>query len=335
MEKLMLDFLVKIATYLDTKGHHKLAKELDTLLEKMGQMNELPGPGEIRQNPNTGKQAPLQQNIAPAKAPTEPKNLASVLFNVQDAVDKGQAKAPGKSMSLAGDILSDIQNEMAITPQSPQIKSLVAELEKILGSIVEQANDNDPKMALWESAANKASEVLNLMSGQKAPVKHKPNLLVMRIQQNIGVKADGFWGKDTNAKFIAVMSSLPEYAKFIVNGKFNGTLQDAVRYTDAIQAYNEKTTHPDAPEEEAPKPVAKAPVARNWKSKFHQMTPAAMGYLERFEKMRPGEAQTALDAIDKVPSQTQVDFESTLKDMAESAEDTSGEGRLNDSYRRK
>jgi hypothetical protein len=255
----MINFLVKLANLLDTRGQYNMAREVDDLISKFAQQS------------------------------VEPEQLQSV--------------QPEPNQSLPN---------QSFEPEPVNPESLMS---------VQPPQENKP--------------------AKKAP---RRNPLVMQLQKALNsmgskLKEDGLWGKETNRAFIAAMNSYPEYAKLMTDGHFIGTMQEAVQKITQLSTLKDMET----PQESAP---AKAPAAEQmddaetpgqnlWKSKWHKMTPAAISYLQRLEKMRPGSGQNAVTAIDKVPSQTQKDFEDYLKDMAESAEDTSGMGRLGDSFRRR
>lgn len=236
----MIPFLTKLANLLDERGQHKMAKEIDDLIEKLAQMSS------IDQNQSTMADAPLNMSVMP-----------------------------------------EVQSEplQSIQPLAP------------------------------------AGEAAKAPTHKKSPKKKNP--LIEQLQLNIGMKPTGFWDKATDQKFLDVMSAYPEYSKMIVNNKFKGTLQDAVRLTSQLAILNTPQAEEMASKVAPVQPPVKqeddfeTPGQKMWKSKYFKLTPEAMMALRTLDQKRgPGAGQRLIDLFDRTPGQTQETFEEILKDRA-------------------
>ncbi len=277
----MLDFLVKTATYLDDTGNHVLANELDGLIDKLAQDTS----GLI------GRRGPLQREITPAYK----ESLESVLGKIVNmAYVQSTDPSPDAALS-ANQMHASINDAM---PKDTELPALAKPfINQVLAALNELAANKDnvanPMQNKWSDVVNNgkaALEVLRAPTATKptAKPKHKPNALVMKIQQDLGLTPNGNWTPETNDKFVALLSSNPEYAKWIEGGKFKGTLQQAAQFVMQL------TTSAQMPEvKEAPK--LQQP---SWTSKHFQITPAAKQALNEIEKYWPGTSQKELNSLD-------------------------------------
>jgi len=354
----MINFLVKLANLLDTRGQYNMAREVDDLIEKIGQMSS------VDQGQSLPEDAPQP---TPQPAMTAPTKSFEDLVNAIGEANQGGSFMSGLRTcmgrseelkrlynTLNSDLKSGLSYDTAthLRQMSPSVISAFQKLGPSAAGVAQEwlsvmeVVDGLPRLPASAPRKAPAPDPASAApsAASKAPAKHKPSsqtrALIMRIQKNLGVKQTGGWDIPTNQKFVEFMNSEPKYKEMMTGGKFNGTLQQAVQMTDALATIKEMDSAEQSRPSKAPavkqEDDAEIPGRAMWKSKWHKMTPSAIGYLTRFEKAKgPGSAQTKIDAIDKVPSQTQADFEDLLKDAAESAEDTSGRGRLNDTYRRR
>lgn len=320
----MLNFLVKIATYLDSKGEYKLAKEIDSIVDKLAQSADVVGP-----------RGTLQR-----ERPVEDEEVLSSIIDKIGIMALNQAMDPSADAPQSAEQMTlALSNAMGTTEMPASLKPSMNQLLARLNMLSSNKNNTaNPMTNVWQEVAKYSQAAKNaLMQGAKGSSNkaksRKPNALVSQVQTNLGMKPTGYWDPDTNAKFIAMMNSSPQYAKYMKDGKFQGTLQQAVQFTMQLAELNKQEAPPQENIAEKAPAQAAAP-APTWKSKWHQMTPAAFASLAKFEQYRPGQGQTLIEAIDKVPHQTQQDFEEYLKSTADDASDQSGVGRLNDSYRR-
>ncbi len=325
----MLNFLVKIATYLDSKNHHKLAQKLDDLAEKLAQdVNSL-----------VSLRSPLQEESSPEQL-QDKETLESVLNKVMTTARSQVSRPSIDAPKLAEQMISDMSTVLGPYDMPKSLKPIVNKLFDTLNLLANnQDSQTNPMQNTWVQVSRYAADAIDtLLQGAAGNINkskaRKPNALIMNIQKNLGIKPTGYWTLETNTKFITMMTSLPEYAKYMVPSpsgslQFDGTLQQAAQFTTQIAIYNKLPE----PAQQQSAPEIKAPQSSG-KSKWHQMTPAALESLDKLEKHRPGSSQDAIDAIDKVPSQTQQDFEDALKDMADSAAPTLGKDRFNETYRR-
>lgn len=77
------------------------------------------------------------------------------------------------------------------------------------------------------------------------PAKKRPlplgqkEVLVNKVQKNLGIPPTGKWDKETNDKFVALLNTTTQYSKMFDGGKFKGSLKDAVQITDRMSKLND------------------------------------------------------------------------------------------------
>lgn len=279
----MLNFLVKIATYLDDKEHYELAERVDALIKKLSQ--------------DVGRRGPLQREL-----PKE--GLVQVLTDIVNKAWEQSYKPSQDAVQQASYMNQRLANALGSEEMPEALKPFINKVLANLNLIAGNADPNNKMTKAWSDIVDEGKAVLDTMqratqSATTAPTKHKtqrPNALVMRIQNNLGVEATGFWSPETNDKFIEMMNSQPAYAKYMKGGKFQGNLQLAVRLTDALAELNK--SEQQKPQQDM---AAKAPPAtqQQWHSKYFQLTPAAIKSLHEVEKYWPGTAQKELNDLDE------------------------------------
>lgn len=197
----MIPFLVKLANLLDDRGQYKMAREVDDLIQKFAQQTH--SPEQLIQNYQD-----LNRQVQEASA------------RWQEAQQAWQAQP---------------QRDELLTARDEARKQLDA-LWDARDKAKKELNDDSQKglTRLQNKPAPEGVASKEVAKPQPKPQKkpQQPNALVQQIQKNLGLdKQDGIWGPKTNKAFIAAMNSIPEYAKMMVGGKFNGTLEEAVNMT--------------------------------------------------------------------------------------------------------
>lgn len=218
----MIPFLVKLANLLDKRGQYAMAREVDDLVIKLA-----------------------QQIVVSPTAWAQQQAKLRKLFTIRDQM-----------------LVNPQANAKKIKQLEDQIRQFNASASKrdaICFSGQDRRPLNQEEQAAWNNAGKpEGNEFVTWYDSyqaekqrQEAVAAKKParkNPQIIQIQKNLGVKQTGIWDSTTNKAFIAAMNSLPAYAKMMQGGKFNGTLQDAVRYTTQLNTYNELNT--DAKDED-------------------------------------------------------------------------------------
>ncbi len=319
----MIAYLTKLATLLDERGQHQMAKEVDGLIEKLAQMSS------VDQNQSLPENAPAKPA---AETPKATKSFDDLTTQV-NAFMSGLKTWAGKSkelqalyMNLNSALKTHLSYDTAdyLRKESPAVITAFQKLGPSAEGVAQQwlaimdVVDGLPRLPGKPAPAAQPTAPAGVAT--KAPAhKAKHNPLVEQLQKNLGLKPTGVWDKLTNKKFIEVMNSYPEYAKMMEGGKFNGTLQQAVQMTGNLQTLNEmpqgEGTASRAPAKQ--EDDFETPGQKMWKSKHFQMTPEAMTALRTLDQKRgPGAGQRLVDIFDRTPGQTQQAFEEVLKDRA-------------------
>jgi hypothetical protein len=221
----MINFLVKLANYLDTSGQTQIAAELDTITEKLAQMML---PGEL---------------YRPAA----------------DGVEVGMGDIYTKLMDIQGKLDHQTKGDTGVDPKQlvaelePQFNQTANEIDKLQIQMPEgqwkqvkqtmqnqfeniKASTNPQEMpAMFSAAADALKWLLStLIPAEKELAKEKPkhqpqhrqNPLVMEAQKLLNVTITGKWDQATNSAFLqAIRTNYPNYLK---DNKFQGNLKDAL-----------------------------------------------------------------------------------------------------------
>lgn len=256
----MIPFLVKLANLLDKRGQYAMAREVDDLIVKLAQQTVVSPAAWAQQ------QAELQKLFtARSQMLVNPQANAEKIKQLEDQIrkfDGGQLRRPlnqeeQAAWSNAGKPEGNEFNTWYSSYQAEKQRQEAAAaeaakpygpptLEQMSTEEINQAVQNElakltpSQQAAWKKAGEPMGKEFFAWREQlKAPAKKpaRKNPQIIQIQKNLGVKQTGTWDSETNKAFVAAMNSLPAYAKMMRGGKFNGTLQDAVRYTTQLSTY--------------------------------------------------------------------------------------------------
>lgn len=286
----MIPFLVKLANLLDTRGQYDMAREVDDLVNKIAQsVQDPPQPlTEKLYSPYTsgteGDEANVEIDVSDVY------NQLLALFNKLNAQAQGDTGVDQKQMGAQlyeeyKQIVSLINKKHMQLPDNwNQVQeTLINQFNNIKAS-----NKPEEMPAMYYAAADALRWLLSTLNPVKQKVvskspKHRANALILEAQQLLNVKMSGAWDKTTNSAFLAAMEKY--YPAYIVNGKFKGTLKDAVQLLRSMGKGEE--ARPVAVETPQ-KPVA--PQRAQWTSRYYNVsTPRAQMALKRLDEAKKNE----------------------------------------------
>lgn len=222
-----INFLVKLANYLDDKEKHSLAAEVDSLIQKIA---------------------------------AEP--LANLMSKVV-SIAAGQAKEVGpNSGESAQQLFTAITTSPEYSKLSGEVKSRVDAVVDMLDRIASAENQGQPVLPVyWQTVSGYAKRVGEVMPAGRSMSKQQASM-ISEIQKMLGIlEPTGRWDAQTDQLFNAFMAK--NYSQYVAGGQFRGSLTQAYNlmneYFDKAQAAPGERSQEKAREQEAMKGLPKTP----------------------------------------------------------------------------
>lgn len=292
----MIKLLVKLSNLLDEYGKYKMAEEIDTLINKFaaettqlvqddsiwylaqGRDKSPIGPysiDQIRRGFDSGLINGWNRVLGRRRGTNLENNKWMSIKDVPEFDYFTKSSHGGQSVPATEGIYDSNPTQEQSTEEtaplqysggensSNQINEHTQEIRNTTLKEMTQA-----EQAAWEKAGEPVGEEYNNWKIQydRRMRSRQKNPLVLQIQKNLGLNETGVWDSKTNTAFIAAMTSIPIYAKTIVNGKFIGTLQQAATYIQQVKNYHQENNEEN---EDVPNPLKSAPTTNvQYKSRY-------------------------------------------------------------------